>query len=61
VKAHVLTDYANCASIIRWRASDILIVLDDEQTDDPIIPAEITTPAGAISVMAAVAVRSFWF
>jgi hypothetical protein len=37
-----------------WRDRDISIVLDDEQTDDPVTAVEIMTPIGAIKVMAVV-------
>jgi hypothetical protein len=37
-----------------WRASDIAIALDDEQTDDPVTTVEIMTPVGGIKVMAVV-------
>src|ERR1019366_7813957 len=51
----LLTDYASCVSTYTWRASDITIVLDDDETDDSIVTADIVTPAGTIEIMASFA------
>lgn len=37
-----------------WTAADIEIVFDDFGTDDPVVTAEVTTPAGRLQVMATV-------
>ncbi|HUI19348.1 MAG TPA: hypothetical protein VL244_16900 [Alphaproteobacteria bacterium] len=37
-----------------WKAADVGIVVDDDLSDDPVVTANITTPAGRLSVMAAV-------
>ena len=53
-----LTDYANCAPTNRWRAADITIIILDDQTDDPIVTAEILTPVGTVEVMAEVSLTA---
>lgn len=35
-----------------WTVSDIRIVVDDDLSDDPIVTAEISTPAGRLKLMA---------
>ena len=35
-----------------WRARDIAIIFDDDQTDDPVVTVKISTPAGTIMAMA---------
>lgn len=35
-----------------WRAVDIAIKFDDEQTDDPVVTVEISTPTGTVKAMA---------
>ncbi len=37
-----------------WRPDDILIIVDDALTDDPVLTAEIGTPMGRLKVMAEV-------
>jgi hypothetical protein len=35
-----------------WSAADIVIVLSADDTDDPVVTAEIKTPAGTLRLMA---------
>lgn len=35
---------------VRWSGNDIDIEVDDLGTDDPVVPARITTPAGVLEV-----------
>jgi len=35
-----------------WTAADIEMVLDEDLTDDPVLTAEIATPAGRLKAMA---------
>jgi hypothetical protein len=37
---------------VRWSGNDIDIEVDDLGTDDPVVPARITTPAGVLEVVA---------
>lgn len=40
-----------------WTAADIEIVIDDDLTEDPVLTAEIDTPAGRLKAMAAVTIE----
>jgi len=40
-----------------WKAADVRIVVDDDLSDDPVVTATITTPAGRLRVMAAVSLE----
>jgi hypothetical protein len=40
-----------------WTPGDIVIVIDDSLTDDPVLTAEIDTPAGRLKMMAEVSIR----
>lgn len=40
-----------------WKAEDIGIVIDDDLTDDPVVTADIDTPAGRLKLMAAVTIE----
>ena len=44
-------------SRLRWTADDIGIVVDDLATDDPVMTARVTTPAGDVDVMAEPVIR----